>query len=81
MHELDVGFLELLEDLVLGHKGPVLIHDLLDFVLWSVLDGPVLQLGLGQRQEGDDATLKRVSIIEYLTIAKPNLVFIQDPMS
>ena len=57
LDELDVGLLELLEDLVLGDEGPVLVHDLLHLLLWPVLDGPVLQLGLGQGQEGHNAAL------------------------
>ena len=55
--ELNIGFLELLEYFVLRHEGLVVVHDLLHFLLRAVLDGPVLQFGLGESQEGDNAAL------------------------
>ena len=57
LHELDIGFLKLLEDLVLGDEGPILVHDLLHLLFRPVLDRPVLQLRLGQGQEGHNAAL------------------------
>ena len=67
--EFDVGLLELLEDLVLGDEGSVLVHDLLDLVLRPVLDGPVLELGLGEDEEGDDAAL----VFQELELHAPHL--------
>ena len=55
--ELDVGLVELLEDLVLGDEGPVLVHQVLHPLLATVLHRPVLQLRLRQQQEGHDAAL------------------------
>ena len=46
-----------LENLVLRNEGSVLGHDLFDLLLGPVLDRPVLQLRLGQHQEGNDTTL------------------------
>ena len=56
--ELDIGLVELLEDLVLGDEGAVLVHQVLHPLLAAVLDRPVLQLRLRQQQEGHDAALR-----------------------
>ena len=56
--ELDVRLVELLEDLVLGDEGAVLVHQVLHPLLAAVLDRPVLQLRLRQQQEGHDAALR-----------------------
>ena len=66
--KLDVRLLELLEDLVLGDEGSVLVHDLLHLVLGPVLDRPVLELGLRQHQEGDDAAL----VLQILELDRPH---------
>ena len=56
--EFHKSLLELLENLVLGDKCLVLVHYLLDLFFPAVFDGPVLQLGLSQHEEGHDAALQ-----------------------
>ena len=69
MLELDVSLLELLEDLILGHKSPVVVHNLLHLFLTAILDRPVLQLGLGEGHEGNDTAL----VLEELQLDRPHL--------
>ena len=69
MLELNVCLLELLEDLVLGHKCPVVVHDLLHLLLAAVLDRPVLELGLCESHESHDAAL----VLQELQLDRPHL--------